>query len=283
MVRYEGRYVPARLLDRYRQLVSDVTQRGTNVLAAQVAAAGMAGQGESSADTLKAVVRTTLAAADAEVSEVDRQYYIAARKSVTDEEWTASRITDSTWEAEADRAIDAMLREYGDYDPLTGLYTVREGEEDRFASDLSQFFGRMVNDRSKHYVERYGQRDSLRPRYARVPSGVETCAYCYALAGLGFQYRSAESARAHGHANCDCAIVPSWGGSGVEGYDSEYYADLFRSARDWLNSADAPAELVERVNRMAREEPGYTRGWRGVLAAMRQQGIERDGEHVKLK
>jgi hypothetical protein len=121
----------------------------------------------------------------------------------------------------------------------------------------------------------YGGRDYLKPKYARVPSGAETCAWCWSLAGLGFQYKSAESA-SHSHSNCDCVIVPSWGDSGVEGYDSEYYANLFRDASSWLNSAEAPEELKRRVyeTALAHTDGSYQsirnfERWNGVLMAMR--------------
>lgn len=262
---YEWSYVPARLIDRYRQLVSGVERTGKAALQAQLAAGH-----QTTEAAVKALVNVTMRGADSELSEIDRQYYETARASVTGQEWTVGKVVDETWNDEVERAIDAMMREYGEYDPLVGMYVIRDDEYDRFESDLEQFFTRMVNDRSKHYVEQYGRKDYMQPRYARVPSGLETCAYCYAIAGLGFQYRSAESAKRHSHANCDCAIVPSWGGSYVEGYDSEVYADMFRNARSWLNSSDAPDELRRRVSEDSRER-GYTRGWNGVLAAMRKK------------
>lgn len=71
-------------------------------------------------------------------------------------------------------------------------------------------------------------------------------------------------------------IVPSWGDSGVEGYDSEYYANLFRDARSWLNSAEAPEELKRRVyeTALAHTDGSYQsirnfERWNGVLMAMR--------------
>lgn len=262
---FEGSYVPSRLIDRYRQLVSGVERTGRAALAAQ-----LANGRQTTEAAVKALVTTTLRGADSELSEIDRQYYETARRFVTGREWSEKRIVDDTWSEETERAIDAMMREYGEYDPTVGMYVIRDEDYDRFESDLGQFFARMINDRSKHYVEVYGHRDYMQPRYARVPSGAETCAYCYAIAGLGFQYKSAESARRHSHANCDCVIVPSWGGSYAEDYDSEAYANMFRDARSWLNSADAPAELRRRVNEDSRER-GYTRGWNGVLAAMRQK------------
>lgn len=37
-------------------------------------------------------------------------------------------------------------------------------------------------------------RDPLRPKWARVPSGTETCQFCLMLASRGFAYTSEKSA-----------------------------------------------------------------------------------------
>lgn len=267
-VRYE---LPAALLDRYRQFVSGVSEMTAQVVWAQIQTAQPKTRRE-----LEAIVANALRSGDSEMSEIDRQYYEDARKYITgDDSWGSGLLTDEEWAGSFDRALDAMLREYGEYDPETGWYEIREDDWARFESDMSQFVHRILNESSKHYVEVYGGRDYLKPKYARVPSGAETCAWCWSLAGLGFQYKSAESA-SHSHSNCDCVIVPSWGDSGVEGYDSEYYANLFRDARSWLNSAEAPEELKRRVyeTALAHTDGSYQsirnfERWNGVLMAMR--------------
>lgn len=71
-------------------------------------------------------------------------------------------------------------------------------------------------------VYRNGRRDPLKPKFARVPSGSETCGFCIMLASRGFVYHNAKAAgeNGHYHANCDCRIVPGFeGGTAVEGYD----------------------------------------------------------------
>lgn len=267
-VRYE---LPAALLERYRQLVAGVSEMTAQVVWAQIQTAQPKTRRE-----LEAIVANALRSGDSEMSEIDRQYYEAARRYITGEEWRGTGLlTDEEWAGSFDRAIDAMLREYGEYDPDTGWYEIREDDWARFESDMSQFVHRILNESSKHYVEVYGSRDYRKPKYARVPSGAETCAWCWSLAGLGFQYKSAESA-SHSHSNCDCVIVPSWDESGVEGYDSEYYANLFRDARSWLNSAEAPEELKRRVyeTALAHTDGSYQsirnfERWNGVLMAMR--------------
>ena len=83
-------------------------------------------------------------------------------------------------------------------------------------------------------VDANAKRDKGRPRYARVPSGMETCDFCIMLASRGPVYHTEKSAGAfdHFHANCDCRVVPMWGtyeigpsrrasATEVEGYDPD--------------------------------------------------------------
>ena len=63
-------------------------------------------------------------------------------------------------------------------------------------------------------------------RYARVPSGGETCPFCMMLASRGAVYHSEATAGGDGHyhAHCRCRIVPVFGDQQIEGYDpSEWY------------------------------------------------------------
>lgn len=85
-------------------------------------------------------------------------------------------------------------------------------------------------------------KDPLSKRYARVPTGAETCPFCLMLASRGFVYLNAKSAGADGnghyHANCDCRIVPGFDGMDYEGYDPD--ALYF----EWRDSTHA--EYMER-------------------------------------
>lgn len=94
-------------------------------------------------------------------------------------------------------------------------------------------FKRDIRDLTKYYVKRCAfenmERNCYRSdlRYARVPSGRETCAFCFMLSSRGFVYRSEQTAgHAHAyHENCDCVIVPGFKGldpgDQVEGYDPD--------------------------------------------------------------
>lgn len=78
-------------------------------------------------------------------------------------------------------------------------------------------------------------------RYARVPTGAETCAFCYLLATQGAVYHTRETAGELGqyHRHCDCKIVP--------GFETDPYAELVEGWR--------PDEAYDRL-RQVEEEAG---------------------------
>ena len=107
-------------------------------------------------------------------------------------------------------------------------------------------------------------------RYARVPAGAETCAWCLMTAGLGYWFMTEEAA-SHTHAHCDCVSVPSIGRGDVviDGYDSTKYRDMWREANEALRYGDVPTELAQRVDFLAATRPGYRTDTNGALAVMR--------------
>jgi hypothetical protein len=103
-------------------------------------------------------------------------------------------------------------------------------------------FARAVEDRADYEVKASAgecvkanaARDPLRPRWARVPDGSETCPFCIMLASRGFVYASEKTASekeggGHYHPNCRCRVVPGFPGMEVEGYDPD---GLYRRWRE---------------------------------------------------
>ena len=76
-----------------------------------------------------------------------------------------------------------------------------------------------------------GRRDPAKPRFARVPTGVETCDFCLMLASRGFAYMT-EAAASHTHSGCDCRVIPSWKAFEVEGYDPSALYDQWQDYID---------------------------------------------------
>ena len=98
-----------------------------------------------------------------------------------------------------------------------------------------------------------GRRDPRKPKFARVPTGDETCDFCLMLASRGFVYTSEATAGAtkldHYHSGDDCRVVAQWDDGGVEGYDTQAIYDR------WQDAIDAKAkERAERNGTTVSEE-----------------------------
>ena len=98
-----------------------------------------------------------------------------------------------------------------------------------------------------------GRRDPRRPKFARVPTGAETCDFCLMLASRGFVYSSEATAGAikldHYHSGCNCRVVCQWEDGGVEDYDTDAIYDR------WQDTIDAlAAERAEKRGTTVEEE-----------------------------
>ena len=106
------------------------------------------------------------------------------------------------------------------------------------ADDLQQAYADFLRQMAMHAAQRQQMADiaadPTRPRWARVPRGRVTCAFCTMLAGRGFVYTS-EDAAGGGlgntyHNHCDCEPVPTWGEAKLAWYDQTRYEGMYRSA-----------------------------------------------------
>ena len=90
----------------------------------------------------------------------------------------------------------------------------------------------------------YENSDRRGVRYARIPSGAKTCAFCAVLASRDAVYLTYASAGGKNsgnefHNDCDCEATPVNDLSDMpEGHNSEEYMALYESARDEAGSGD---------------------------------------------
>lgn len=160
---------------------------------------------------------------------------------------------------------------------IYGQATDEDGELDEalLVRELTRRVGFEANRATKVGVWRAGQQDGRDVRYARVPVGAETCAWCLMTAGLGYWYMTEEAA-SHTHAACDCVVVPSIGRGDVsiEGYDSTEYRDMWREANALRANGDIPKEWADHIRdvhalRDAEGRP-YRDDTNGTLYVMRK-------------
>ena len=96
---------------------------------------------------------------------------------------------------------------------------------------LADFYTKRCN-----YVAQMRNCYGANMRYARIPTGSETCDWCMMLASRGFVYYTERDAEAANHQNCDCICIPGRGGdtfndfTQVEGYDPDEYYRMWRES-----------------------------------------------------
>lgn len=112
---------------------------------------------------------------------------------------------------------------------------VLKGDIDSFNSAVISRVGYELKRSAGQTMMENAARDPLKPRFARVPSGGDTCKFCLMLASRGFVYHSKKTAGefGHYHDNCDCRIVASWDKDGVEGYDPTSYLNEWRGRENF--------------------------------------------------
>lgn len=146
--------------------------------------------------------------------------------------------------ADATGAVSRLLAEY---------FPGESGEE-----RLRRAVGRMARDqvsrRANQAMRASASRDGV--RWARVPMGGETCAFCAMLASRGFVYHSAESAGEgdHWHRNCRCKVVPETAG-GVEGYDPEEWYGRWKRMEE-IDSDPGMSDGEKRAAKLVLTSPG---------------------------
>lgn len=106
--------------------------------------------------------------------------------------------------------------------------------------------GRAANNTTIKNAERDYSKGA---RYARVPTGKETCGFCLMLASRGFDYTSRKAAGDMGfafnrfHDRCDCRVVAGDELTTVEGYDPDWLYDVYLDARSTIDPASIRREM----------------------------------------
>lgn len=174
---------------------------------------------------------TTMAA------QASADFYDAARELVVGEKMGAKAIS-AYDEAKTAGAVRAFVR------------FVVDGRVETFNNQVLQRVDYEMKLSAANSTIENGRLDKRKPRYARVPTGSETCDFCLMLASRGFVYNSQSTASmGHVHSGCDCRIVAGWDGMEVDDYDPRSIYDR------WQDAIDAKAkERAERNGTTVKEE-----------------------------
>lgn len=123
------------------------------------------------------------------------------------------------------------------------IVTRQQNQTPELTTQTLEDAAQKLGDQAKYMTDREAfetmvrEIDARQQRFARVPSGRETCGFCTMLASRGFVYRSAEKASAF-HRYCDCVLVPGYPGIEVAGYDPDGLYQEYEQAQKTVNSLD---------------------------------------------
>lgn len=95
-------------------------------------------------------------------------------------------------------------------------------------------------------------RDPQAVRYARVPTGSETCAFCLVLASRGDVYRDAAMKY---HGGCDCEPVPVWRGV-APAFPADYDLARFEALYESAAASASSGSLRDVLAAMRAQNPG---------------------------
>lgn len=242
--------------DRYNRAV-DTIGRAASVTARQRISAWMAANPDATvAETREAAIGivdgVTQVSSDASASAAAWLYDEVARMARED---LPAAVTATVYSPEAvEEAVHTMARHLDNGDAEAFLRACGLYAEDKAKRSANQTMLTNATRDAKRGV-----------RFARVPTGAETCSWCYMLATRGADYLSRESAGEIDkfHRKCDCKVVP--------GFESNKYAELVEGWRP--DEAYARMKEIERqtglrfgsdskqMTALTREMEGMDRDW----------------------
>lgn len=178
---------------------------------------------------------------DATVEEI-REFAIGLAESISGTYSDAGASLAAEWydvEAEAEHAkLDTALLSTSvseeNIERVVHYQAAKLVEDDYagFVSNLGAYARDRVRRSANDTIMLNCERDRRKGvRFARVPGGAETCAFCMMLSSRGFVYHTAATAgeQSHYHRGCDCKIVPGFDKDNpIEGYDPKECEQLWR-------------------------------------------------------
>lgn len=209
--------IPRSYVENYSRALNVVSEQARRKLVDALSGIDFSADAASVRDAVIAVMQPACGASSAMAARLAADFYDGLRErfGLSDgfsAEANALRLPEAT-----DGAVRAFVQDLVDGKPV-GQFV------GKCADRIDHETRRAANECMAHNAKR----DPKRPKWARVPTGMETCEFCIMLASRGFAYQSGKTA-SHAHPNCDCRVIPSWDeeGAAVEGYDVEYYKDCY--------------------------------------------------------
>ncbi|MGW9021272.1 VG15 protein [Leucobacter chromiiresistens] len=133
---------------------------------------------------------------------------------------------------------------------------IADGDLSAARARFGEVLDRNVKQAGRSTIVENARRDPARPRFARIPSGSKTCAFCTMLASRGAVYYSADTAGAlnRWHGGCNCQQVPEFAMSAQEKAAHEDAVDRMRrqyeAAKEAAGERASDKEILAYMRKM---------------------------------
>ncbi|MCT1607165.1 hypothetical protein M3B43_07460 [Nesterenkonia massiliensis] len=148
-----------------------------------------------------------------------------------------------------------------------------EGAPDAMLAALRGSVQKFVTDTGRDTIRRNIAADPERPRWAIIPSGSKSCAFCEMIASRGWMEGAPNLESGSFHPDCNCQVVPEWDKSRrnrIAGYDPDAMYGRYTAARDELAAEGTTPDAKLILSRMRDMHPDrYTDG-HAVPAILRE-------------
>ena len=228
--------IPRSYVEAYSRSLNDVSDRGRAALEEALAQVDFTQDVASIRGQVISIMQACCGASATMSARLAAEFYDGLRaKFGIDDGYQAA--VEPLIEPEAtEGAVRAFVQDLADEKPI-----------EQFVGKCSDRLDYESRKSANRCIQHNVNKDPKKPKWARVPTGAETCEFCIMLASRGFVYGNDDLA-SHAHAHCDCRVVPSWDKkkASVEGYDPDLYYDM------WKHPEKYP-ELQEARNARKRE------------------------------
>jgi len=205
--------IPRSYVEAYSRSLNDVSDRGRAALEEALALVDFTQDVASIREQVISIMQACCGASATMSARLAAEFYDGLRaKFGIDDGYQAA--VEPLIEPEAtEGAVRAFVQDLADEKPI-----------EQFVGKCSDRLDYESRKSANRCIQHNVNKDPKKPKWARVPTGAETCEFCIMLASRGFVYGN-EDLASHAHANCDCRVVPSWdkGKAAVEGYDPDEY------------------------------------------------------------
>lgn len=247
------KHIPYSYVEKFSNSVSEITEMAKVKLRAALMGVDLSDP-QAARERIAEIMEEIVGASDVMASVMAASFYDGIREFQLGQKMGAL----------ADSGRDPLSTKSATYGITSRLVKDEEPDISLVEGLLVQRVGYEIQRSIGRTMYRNGERDAVRPKFARVPLGSDSCEFCRMLASQGFVYNSEMTAGKlnpdHYHDGCRCRVVCSWerdpiiDGMSASEYNDRAWDEYGADARSYMSRDHSQHER----NRTQKRRNRYT-------------------------